>query len=156
MGVETQMVTPRRLDVELPAMDQVGYVVRNMEKALERYGPLFGPFEVIDYELEGPIYRGVPRDCRLRIAYGRSGSIEIELIQVLEGDSVHREFIDAGREGVHHIRFMVDDLDRVLRAIAGNGFRPIWLHRIPIAAWAYVEHESRDGVLLEFLQMNAG
>ena len=145
----------KRLGIELPPMDQVGYVVRDIDAALAKYGPLFGPFEVFDYSLEGPLYRGVARDCRLRIAYGRSGAIEIELIQLVEGDSVHREFLDAGREGIHHIRFMVDDLDRVLRAIEPGGFKPIWTHRIPIAAWAYVQHESPDGVLLEFLQLRS-
>ena len=69
------------------------------------------------------------------------------------GDSLRREWIDKGREGVHHIRLLGDDLDRVLRAIAPNGFHSVWSHRIPIAAWFYVEHESGDGVLLEFLQM---
>ena len=54
---------------------------------------------------------------------------------------------------MHHIRLLVDDLDRVLRAIAPNGFHSVWSHRIPIVASFYVEHEPGDGVPLEFLKM---
>ena len=45
------------------------------------------------------------------MAFGRSGPLEIELIQPVSGEGPHQEFLDAGNEGMHHVRFRVDDLD---------------------------------------------
>ena len=36
----------------------------------------------------------------------KMGSLEIELIQPLEGQSPHKEFLDSKGEGIHHIAFL--------------------------------------------------
>ena len=48
----------------LPPPDQVGYVVRSLDRAVAAYEPLFGPFTRMETSLEGPLLRGEPRDCR--------------------------------------------------------------------------------------------
>src|SRR3972149_6716824 len=55
--------------------------------------------------------RGRPADGRLELAFGWSGDVEIELIQWVSGDCPHREFIEKGREGMHHLHFRVEDCD---------------------------------------------
>jgi hypothetical protein len=35
------------------------------------------------------------------MAFGHSGDLEIELIEVLSGTSPHTEFLDQGRSGMH-------------------------------------------------------
>ena len=148
------MDAPRRIgNVELPPIDQVGYVVRDLDATIARYQHLFGPFTCMDSPLPGVLYRGKPTDVTLRIAFGSAGNLEIEFIQVVSGASPQREFADAGREGIHHIRYRVSDCDATIAALAGEGFAPIWYHDMGFARFAYLEHTSCDGVLIELLEM---
>jgi catechol 2,3-dioxygenase-like lactoylglutathione lyase family enzyme len=150
------MQTQRRIgSVELPPIDQVGYVVRDLETTLARYEHLFGPFTRMDSALEGVLYRGVPTDVHLKLAFGSTGNVEIEFIEVVSGASPHSEFLAAGREGIHHIRYRVPDADATLEALRDEGFEPIWYHDMGHAKFAYCEHRSRDGVLVELLQLGA-
>jgi len=71
----------------------------------------------------------------------------------VSGASPHKEFVDAGREGIHHIRYRVSDCDATIAALAGEGLAPIWYHDMGFAKFAYLEHASRDGVLIELLEM---
>lgn len=148
------MDTPRRIgNVELPPIDQVGYVVKSLDETVTRYRHLFGPFTLMDSPLTGVLYRGKPTDVTLRIAFGSTGNLEIEFIEVVSGASPHQEFVDAGREGIHHIRYRVPDCDAMIAALDGEGFAPIWYHDMGFAKFAYLEHASRDGVLIELLEM---
>lgn len=137
----------------LPAPDQIGYVVADLDLAIALHTPIFGPFTTMDVTLEGPIYRGRPRDCSLRIAYGHAGSMEIELIQPIAGESPHADFLAAGREGIHHVRFRVDDFHAHVAAAARLGYVPIWQHSMDVADFAYLEHERQKGMLIELLRM---
>ncbi|HVH20106.1 MAG TPA: VOC family protein [Myxococcota bacterium] len=148
------MQAPRRIgSVELPPIDQVGYVVRDLEATLERYAHVFGPFTRMESKLTGVRYRGRPCDVHLDMAFGSTGNLEIEFIAVRGGESPHSEFLAAGREGIHHIRYRVPDCDAMLAALHGEGFEPIWYHDMGFAKFAYLEHASRDGVLIELLEM---
>jgi hypothetical protein len=148
------MQGPRRIgQVVLPPIDQVGYVVRDLRATLARYEHLFGPFQRMESKLTGVTYRGRPCDVHLELAFGSTGNLEIEFIAVLGGESPHSEFLAAGREGIHHIRYRVPDCDATQAALCAEGFAPIWQHDMGFAKWAYLEHESRDGVLIELLEM---
>jgi catechol 2,3-dioxygenase-like lactoylglutathione lyase family enzyme len=145
---------PRRIgNIELPPIDQVGYVVRDLEETLARYEPLFGPFKRLDSPMKGVLYRGVPTDVHLRLAFGSAGSVEIEFIEVVSGSSPHSEFLESGREGIHHVRSRVDDCDRTLAALEEEGFEPILYADMGFAKFAYLEQPCRDGVIVELLEM---
>jgi catechol 2,3-dioxygenase-like lactoylglutathione lyase family enzyme len=146
---------PRRIGgVELPPIDQVGFVVRDLDETTKRYERLFGPFAFMESPLTGVLYRGKPADVNLRIAYGSAGGLEMEFIAVLSGASPHAEFLAAGREGIHHVRYRVRDCDAAIEALRGEGLEPIWYHAMGFAKFAYLEHASRDGVLIELLEMS--
>ena len=140
--------------LDLPDLNQVGFVVRNMEQALALYEPLFGPFSIMD---PGPMsynYRGVQEECVMRLAFGRSGDVEIELIQWVSGGCPHKEFLDAGREGMHHLRFIIDNLDAQVKAAQSVGYQAIWEKRWGEGlAVAYLERQG-DPLVLEFFENN--
>lgn len=138
-------------ELGLPPIDQVSYVVRDMDRALERFEPLFGPFQVAEFTLEGTRYRGRPADVTLKLGFGRSGPIEIELIEVVAGESPHVEFLEKHGEGQHHVRCVVSDLDQVTERAARHGFEPIWSHDLPDSGIRFVYLE-RDGTVLELLE----
>ena len=138
--------------LDLPDLNQVGFVVRNMEQALALYEPLFGPFSIMD---PGPMsynYRGVQEECVMRLAFGRSGDVEIELIEWVSGGCPHKEFLDAGREGMHHLRFIIDNLDAQVKAAQSVGYQAIWEKRWGEGlAVAYLERQG-DPLVLEFFE----
>jgi catechol 2,3-dioxygenase-like lactoylglutathione lyase family enzyme len=138
--------------VNLGAIDQVGFVVPDLDAACARYEPLFGPWKRAESPLVGVSYRGVPTDVHLRLAFGHAGGLEMEFISVMSGASPHSEFLAAGREGIHHVRYPVKDLAATLAALGAEGFVSIWSHAIGPYKWAYCEHRTRDGVLIELLQ----
>lgn len=141
-----------RRQLDLPDLDQVGFVVRNLEQALALYEPLFGPFSTMD---PGPMtydYRGVQEECIMRLAFGKSGDVEIELIEWVSGGCPHKEFLDAGREGMHHLRFIVDELETRVEAAQELGYKAIWQKRYREGmAVAYLERPG-DPLLLEFFE----
>ena len=96
----------------LGPIDQVSYVVRSMEASLGRYEEIYGPFETMQADLPDCTIRGEQANCRLKIAINRSGPIEVELIEVLEGNTTHSEHLSAHGEGLHHVRFRVSDIDK--------------------------------------------
>tara|TARA_B100001540_G_scaffold289735_1_gene285930 strand:- start:144 stop:620 length:477 start_codon:yes stop_codon:yes gene_type:complete len=141
-----------RQQLDLPPLDQVGFVVRDLDAALALYEPMFGPFSTME---PGPMsydYRGAQAECEMKLAFGRSGDVEIELIQWLRGDCPHKEFIDAGREGMHHLRFRIDDLEASVAAAETVGWRRIWSKRYGEGlAVAYLERAG-DALLLELFE----
>ena len=91
------------------------------------------------------------------MAFGRSGPLEIELIEPVSGRGPHQEFLDAGGEGVHHVRFRVEDLDGRLPELNAAGYETVWYHRFaPEIAWAYLSvPDDEGGGLFELLEMPA-
>lgn len=140
---------------DLGEIDQVAYVVRDLEKALPRFESLFGEFSRMDSTTPGTTFRGSVSDVTLKLAFGRSGGLEIELIEPVSGAGPHQEFVDAGNEGVHHVRFRIDDLDGKLPALNAAGYETIWYNRFtPEIAWAYLEAPGNEGGgLFELLEM---
>ena len=138
----------------LPPIDQVGFVVEDIHTAIERYTPLFGEFTLWDpTEITDADFRGNTADCRLHIAIAHSGGVEIELIQWLDGDSPHAEAAKAGRFGMHHLRYRVDDAEAAIQEAAAAGYSSIWYkHWDASIKFAYLERQG-DPLLIEFLQM---
>ena len=146
------MIDDIRKQLDLPDLNQVGFVVPNLEQALALYEPLFGPFSRMD---PGPMtydYRGAQEECTMRLAFGSSGDVEIELIEWVSGGCPHKEFLDAGREGMHHLRFIVADLDAQIEAARSVGYEAIWGKRYGQGlAVAYMERAG-DPLILEFFE----
>ena len=112
-----------RVELDLPPAEQIGFVVRDLEAAMALYDPLFGPFSTMD---PGPMsydYRGREEECDMRLAFGKSGDLEIELIEWISGGCPHKEFLDSGREGMQHLRFPVEDLDAKLGEVEALAMR---------------------------------
>ena len=137
----------------LPAIDQIGFVVRDIDRAIAQYDALFGPFTTMDAQVPDADYRGGTASCELKLAFGRSGDVEIELIQWVSGESPHREFIERDREGMQHLRFRVDDADTWIARLEAAGYQAIWYKRWSgDTVFAYLERDD-DPLLVEILQM---
>lgn len=141
-----------RQALDLPPCDQVGFVVADLDAAMALYKPLFGPFTTMEPGLMTFNYRGRQEDSEIKLAFGKSGDIEIELIEWVSGWTPHREFREAGREGMHHLRFIVDVLEDKVAEAEALGYKNIWSKRFGEGlAAAYLEREG-DPLVIEFFE----
>ena len=139
--------------LDLPACCQVGFVVPDLEAAISLYEPLFGSFKIVEYgRIEGALFRGKASPYEIRMGIGYSGELELELIQWVSGDTPHKEFIDAGRSGMHHLSFTVGDLDAVVERGRRLGYEAVWYHAMSDEIkYTYLERAG-DPLLVELTQ----
>jgi methylmalonyl-CoA/ethylmalonyl-CoA epimerase len=141
---------------KLPPLEQIGIVVADVDQAVEHFNTLFGwgPFRIREVDVQGFTFRRSQGNCRLKMAFTRSGPIEIELIQVLEGETPHSEFLSQKGEGLHHLRFRVGDYDELLARLTGEGVQPLFHQVLPgLASFAYLDTHRIGGVTFELFQM---
>jgi methylmalonyl-CoA/ethylmalonyl-CoA epimerase len=140
----------------LGPIDQVSYAVRSLEAALPRFGALFGPFTTLRAELDNITYRGRSAQAVLNIAFGRSGPLEIELVEVVSGEAPQAEFLARHGEGLHHVRFVVQDIDEKLALLSDGGFTEVIAGAPPGVRFAYLENPAFLGdTMIELIQWTA-
>ncbi|QFU75902.1 hypothetical protein EY643_09635 [Halioglobus maricola] len=142
--------------LSLPPVSQIGFVVRDLEQSIARYQPIFGEFvEMSPGEMDWE-YRGKTEPAELKIAFGKSGDVEIELIEWVSGECPHKEFIEAGHEGMQHLRFLVDDVDAKVKEAEALGYQQIWYKRFAEGlAASYLEKEG-DPLIVELFENSHG
>jgi catechol 2,3-dioxygenase-like lactoylglutathione lyase family enzyme len=142
---------------DLGPMDQVAFVVRDMDAALPTYRALFGDFDVNVVALtpEEVRYRGSPANATIAVALGSSGPLQIELIQPLDGDGPFGEHLRAHGEGLHHVRFPVADMATKMAELVSAGWTPVLEgHRRTGTHFVYLEAPELLGhALVELIQL---
>ena len=107
------------------AINQVAYIVDDLEEAARAHSELFGsgPFLYLDpVTMTECRYRGEPIELTMQQAYGQFGDVQIELIKVLSEPNPY--FFD-GRRGFHHFSIWVDDYDETIAEFANAGLEPV-------------------------------
>jgi catechol 2,3-dioxygenase-like lactoylglutathione lyase family enzyme len=117
--------SPARLKTK--SIDRVAIAVRDIQKTVENYWNILGIGPWAIYEWEEPVvcdrkYRGKPASGRERVAIADVGGVELALCQPLAGDSTYRDYLKEYGEGLHHIDFSVDDVDKAAGILAQDGF----------------------------------
>jgi methylmalonyl-CoA/ethylmalonyl-CoA epimerase len=144
---------------------QVGFVVKDLDAAVESWVKLFGiePWHFYTYEkplVKRMSYHGKPVEYRMRIALANIGQLRIELIQPLEGDTVYADFVREHGYGVHHLGVLTEDmaasLDEAKKAglamtMDGSGFG-----RDGDGHYAYLDTEDAIGTTIELIQRPKG
>lgn len=115
--------------VKVGPIAHIGLVVEDCHKAMAFYSRVFGiEFGVDDYDMSTARFfnvEGKPAKARFRAAFGQAGSVAIELVQVLEGETPHTKFLREHGEGLQHLCFQVDDMETTMAALNAEGFRAI-------------------------------
>ena len=116
-----------RTKLELPPVSQIGIVVRNVDKAVNFYSSFFGmgPFTVYEFVPENHWYMEESSYLKLKMGKTMSGEIEWEMIEPLEGRSLHQEFLENHGEGLQHLGFNVPDYDEMFEKMINAGFKPL-------------------------------
>jgi catechol 2,3-dioxygenase-like lactoylglutathione lyase family enzyme len=136
---------------------QIGLVVRDIEQTARVYADLFGmdiPNIIITdpEEIAHTKFRDAPTSARAKLAFFRMGDISLELIEPVGEPSTWKEFLDEHGEGVHHIAFQIEGMERVLTFLAGKGISAIQRGDYTGGRYAYVDSASSLGMILELLE----
>ena len=140
---------------------QIGVVVRDLERTTRELTEIFGigPWRTIVYPPadRGDIettYRGEHGNFRYRLAFADLGSVELEIVEPLEGESIWSDFLAEHGEGIHHIRFNVTDIQSVLGYLAGEGIGVTQSGSglRPGTFWANLDTEARLGFTVELME----
>ena len=115
-GFETYQLT-------VPAVDHVGIVVHDVDEVARTWEEWFGIGPWLTVTTEGIDSAG--NGLQVKRSYALSGDVEVELIQVLEGETPHRQFLETHGEGLHHVGFFVDDLERDATNLVAHGARAV-------------------------------
>jgi len=133
--------------LQLETVDQIGIVVKDIDKVIESWSSLFGigPWACRDFggtDAEG-------RPWKVRLAFASLGPLQLELIQPVEGRIFHSAFLEEHGEGLHHLGFFVDDLDGEVSNLLAQGARV--LSEGP-GSYAYLDTGGPGGVIFELVK----
>lgn len=142
-------------DAMFGAIDQLGFVVADLDRSLaSRMRALgLGPWTVFrGVTLDGH-YRGQTTRVTIDVALAYQGHVQIELIQpVGDAPSPYLDENRAPRCGVHHMAWIVDDLDAAVADATTRGLSTVFEASNPVTRVAYLEAEDDPGVLYEFIE----
>ena len=128
-------------------IEHIGIAVNSLEEATERYSKLLGTssYKTEEVELEGVI-----------TSFFKVGDNKVELLEATTPDSAIASFIEKRGEGLHHIAFLVDDIEKEMSRLLKEGFEFTGGNKPFIGAdnklVCFVHPKSANGVLVELCQ----
>ena len=126
-------------------VDHISIAVKSLDEGLKIYENLLG--------IKSSHIEEVP-DQGIKAAMIMVGDVEIELIEPTTADSGVAKFLEKKGEGIHHICFEVDDVDKELESMAAKGIELIDKQgRKGLAGKiGFLHPKSTRGVLVELAQ----
>jgi methylmalonyl-CoA epimerase len=141
---------------------QLGLIVPDLDKALETYWKVLGvgPWKIYTYAkpfVKRMTYRGQEASYKMRIALAMIGSLQIELIEPLEGDTIYADFVRERGYGLHHIAVAVENMESAIAEAKAAGLTVIQdgggFGLDGDGGFAYLDTEEIIGVTLEFVEL---
>lgn len=104
-------------------LDQIGIVVRHLDRVRDSMESIFGilPTATTVNNYEAISYRGEIVDTAMESLVYRHFGIELEFIAPLGSENVWDDFLQQRGEGLHHLRFQVEDQTAVMLELADQG-----------------------------------
>ncbi len=150
-----QTPTPENRILEPSSFCQIGIVVKNIDETIEFYTKAFGfgPYEIKYVDYSDATYYGETAGYRGKRAFFRLGQIEIELIELVDGKTIHEDFLKEYGEGLHHIGFEVEDLRKSRGNAENAGFEITQGFMRPDGSgFAYLNTDRTGGVIFELIK----
>ena len=97
-------------------IDHIGIAVKNLEKALNFYEGILG-LKCEDTE--------VVQDQKVKVAFLPIGDTEVELLESTEVNGPIAKYIEKRGEGIQHIAYRVDNIEKAIEEMKEKGIRMI-------------------------------
>jgi methylmalonyl-CoA/ethylmalonyl-CoA epimerase len=132
--------------------------VHDARATAERLSALFGvgPWRFEDWPPPNrpefvSYLRGEPAQWRVLLAFADWGTIELELIECVEGENQYREFLRERGEGMHHLLYEVDDLEATIAEFEREGATVLMAAtgRRPGTRWVVIDTAAACGFYVE-------
>jgi len=135
-------------------IDQLGFVFKDIEKQAEIMENIFGLSKFIfgDPRTKTVQYRGKQSEVTSQLAFSRIGSTQIELIKWIEGECTYKEFLDQGKEGLHHVAMYVKDSDSYIQELEQKGIFILQTGLTFNTRVTYFDSEKEFGIIVELLE----
>src|SRR2546425_976719 len=109
---------------------QVAIVVRDINRAAKNYADIFGVDvpKIITTDPENIAhtkYCGAPSQARAKLAFFQMGQVALELIEPIGEPSTWRDHLEQHGEGVHHVAFRTDDMQKTLSVLNHQGLATV-------------------------------
>lgn len=138
---------------------QIAYVVPDLDPFLDHMTKVLGvgPFYLFPTPLE---FAWMTRydepsdatDILTHAAIAFTGDMMIEVIVPGPDPSPYRDFLDAGRRGLHHLGTYASDYDAQMAAARAAGIRVAIEGELPVSRFAYLETDTLyPGTMVEII-----
>lgn len=136
---------------------QISVVVKDLDKTVDFLTALgLGPFEVSTATHPAARVKGKTRSYEVRLALSQQGPVQLELIEYQRGETVQKDFLDERGEGLHHILFMVNNLEKTLDKFKAQGIDVLQEDRfVGGGGLAYMGTDKIGGIITEVVQRPA-
>lgn len=137
---------------------QIGYVVEDIERAMRHWSAVMGIgpwFYAERVPVRNYTFRGRHYDIHNSVALANSGDLQVELIQTRsDTPSMYREFLRAGRSGLHHVAFWTERFDEDLARMLRAGFRVEMGGEVgENGRFVYFDREDHPGTVIELSEV---
>ncbi len=147
--------------LNLGKIGQVGCVVRNLQKTIKNYEEVIGigPFATIEFKPEKSFVKGRRGEVYFRIGIAPlTTEMSLELLEVIDGEPYHKDFLEKHGEGVQHLGFFTDDYDGVLKRAEKIGIPVLMSAETDVPGMghvraAYLDTSEKIGVLVEIIEV---
>ena len=134
--------------MDLNKIEHIGIAVKSIEESLKYYEGVLG---LKCYAIEEVV------EQKVKTAFLKIGDIKLELLEATSDESPIAKFIEKRGEGVQHIAFAVNGIEKTLSEVKEKGIRLIdekprkGAEGLDIA---FLHPKSTGGVLTEFCENN--
>jgi methylmalonyl-CoA epimerase len=132
--------------MKIKNIDHIGIAVRSIEQAGKFYTDVLG-LAIEDIETVA--------EQKVNVAFIPITDSEVELLESVEPDGPVAKYIEKRGEGIQHIAFRVDNIDRCLEELKEKGVRLIDetpRHGAGGAKIAFIHPKETNGVLVEICE----
>ena len=129
-------------------IEHIGIVVKDLEKSLRPYQELLGLKlkETEELDVQGVL---------TRVAFFPIGEVSVELVHTTAKTGLAPDFLREHGEGIHHIAFEVENLEKVFQDLRSKGIQFVWDKIITGSRGskvAFFKAEEFNGVYIELVQ----
>ena len=144
-------------DIKLENFGQIGIVCRDIEKAAEMYRELFqfkGKINIVE-QSASVTCRGVKGTYKMKKIMQHFGDKQFEVVEIVEakGPNLYSEFLDEGREGLHHLGIYTKKGEELKEAFKKKyNVDVIQVGKVGKLTFSYLDTISYLGYYIELLE----
>jgi methylmalonyl-CoA epimerase len=127
-------------------LNHIGVAVKNLEDAEKKFSSVFHT------EFPEP---EIVAEQKVKVSFATLPNMRIELLEPTASDSPISKFLEKRGEGIHHLSFEVDDIEKELQRLKESGIQLIDdkpKHGAEGYLVAFLHPKSTNGVLIEISQ----